>query len=53
MEAKKTYEAPVVKRVRLDIKSSVMGYCQQSPDFIIAPVCDIPSGGCVTLPVGG
>jgi hypothetical protein len=50
MEKKKIYEAPKVKRVRLDVKSSVMGLCQQSPDWVIAPTCDIPGGGCPTYP---
>jgi hypothetical protein len=49
MEKKKIYKAPEVKRVRLDVKSSVMGLCQQSPDWIIAPTCEIP-GGCSTSP---
>jgi hypothetical protein len=44
MEKKKIYKAPEVKRVRLDVKSSVMGLCQQSPDNEWAPVCNL--GGC-------
>lgn len=50
MEKKKHYEAPEVKRVKLDVKSSVMGSCQQSPDFIIAPSCDVPGSACPTYP---
>jgi hypothetical protein len=49
MEKKKIYKAPEVKRVRLDVKSSVMGLCQQSPDWAIAPTCDI-LGACPTSP---
>jgi hypothetical protein len=50
MEKKKPYEAPTVKRVRLDIKSSVMGYCQQTPDWIITPTCTVPGSACPTIP---
>lgn len=46
MEKKKIYETPKVKRVRLDVKSSVMGSCQQSPDWVIAPSCDLPGSTC-------
>jgi len=50
MEKKKVYQAPRVKRVRLDIKSSVMGMCQQSPDFVISPTCVIPETQCPSAP---
>jgi len=50
MKKKKNYAAPKVKRVRLDIKSSVMGLCQQSPDFIISPTCENPIISCPTQP---
>ena len=50
MEKKKSYEAPKVKRVRLDVKSSVMGVCQQSPDFIVAPSCELPGSNCPDAP---
>lgn len=45
MEKKKRlYEAPSVKRVRLDVKEAVLGFCQQTPDWIISPTCeDTPS----------
>ena len=49
MEKKKNYEAPKVKRVRLDIKSSVMGLCQQSPDFIVAPTCNTAIESCAQI----
>lgn len=50
MKKKKTYEAPQVKRVSLDIKSSIMGNCQMSPDNIIGPSCNIPGSVCPTYP---
>jgi len=49
-EGKKEYQAPKVYRVRLDIKSSVMGSCQQSPENVIAPFCDVPGASCPTAP---
>jgi len=50
MEKKKLYEAPSVRRVRLDIKQAVLGHCQQSPDWIISPTCDVPGTACSTQP---
>lgn len=50
MEKKKIYETPKVKRVRLDVKSSVMGSCQQSPDWVIAPLCELPGTTCSSAP---
>ena len=50
MEKKKVYTAPKVQRVRLDVKSSVMGSCQLSPDFVIAPTCDSQLVSCPTTP---
>lgn len=52
MEKMKFYEAPKVKRVRLDVKSSVMGLCQQSPDNIVAPTCVTQIVSCPTVPNG-
>lgn len=52
MEKKRQYEAPAVRRVRLDVKESVLGTCQKSPTFIIAPNCDVQGGGCPTVPEG-
>jgi len=46
VEKRKKYERPTVKRVRLDIKASVLGYCQQTPDWIIAPSCLVPGSVC-------
>ena len=51
MENKKIYQAPKVKRVRLDIKSSVMGYCATSPDMIFASTCDTPGIPCAEPPL--
>jgi len=50
MKEKKKYLAPIVKRIRLDIKTSVMGYCQQTPDWIISPTCAIPGSLCPSQP---
>lgn len=51
MQEKKKYQAPLVKRIRLDIKSSVMGYCQQTPDWIISPTCKDTPTVCPTPPI--
>lgn len=48
MNEKKEYQAPSVKRIRLDIKSSVMGNCQQTPDWVISPTCLDPGSVCPT-----
>lgn len=50
MEKKKQYEAPVVTRVRLDVKEAVLGYCQQTPDWVISPNCDPPISSCPSKP---
>jgi len=34
MTAKKTYERPSVRRVRLDVKASILGYCNTSVDTV-------------------
>jgi hypothetical protein len=47
---KREYKAPSVRRVRLDIRQSVLGFCQQTPDWIINPICDLPGSGCPTPP---
>jgi hypothetical protein len=53
---KKQYEAPVVKKVRLEIKNAVLGVCNTSYDSTpradgLAGVCYLPVGaggtGCV------
>jgi len=49
---KKVYQPPKIKRVRLDIKVSVMGICQQSPDFNVAPTCETQMVSCPTTPGG-
>lgn len=49
---KKRYERPEVKRVRLDIKTSVLGFCQQTPDYIISPTCEAPGTACPSSPSG-
>jgi len=46
---RKRYERPEVKRVRLDIKASVLGLCQQTPDYISKPGCQPPTTSCPTL----
>lgn len=50
MEKKKAYEPPAVRRVRLDIKESVLGFCQQTPDWIFAPTCLDPGTVCPSQP---
>lgn len=52
MKEKKEYQAPMVKRIRLDVKSSVMGWCQQTPDWIVAPTCQDPVPVCPSQPNG-
>ena len=47
MTKKKVYEPPSVKRVRLDIKASVLGNYQTSYNTIVAPSCIVP-GSCPT-----
>lgn len=50
VEDTRVYERPSVRRVRLDIKTSVLGInCQMSPDFIIGPDCETP-GTCYGQP---
>ena len=39
---KKKYEAPVVKRVKLEIKSSILSVCFSSMIIDPAPDCRIP-----------
>ena len=51
MEKKKVYEAPKVKRVRLDIKSAVLGYCQMSTGMSPGEFCqDVMINVCSTNP---
>jgi hypothetical protein len=40
---KKPYEAPTVKKVRLEVKNAVLGICNTSsaPDAITPPGCKI------------
>ena len=34
MKGKKAYERPVVRKVRLEVKTSVLGTCNSSPNLI-------------------
>lgn len=36
---KKTYEAPVVKAVYLEINESVLGTCNTTTDALVFPAC--------------
>ncbi len=49
MEKKKQYKAPSIRKVRLDIKESVMGDCFSSAFQIIAPVCQTTGVNCLIL----
>lgn len=51
MEQKKVYHAPVLTRVRLDVKESVLGKCMMSPEPSPPPDCTNPDlGPCPTPP---
>ena len=48
MEKKKPYEAPSIKKVRLDIHERVLGGCQTSTDLNVSPTCQIGGGPCIS-----
>jgi hypothetical protein len=50
MEKKKLYQAPSVRKVRLDIKASVLGGCQTSPELLIFPTCVTQTVPCPSIP---
>jgi hypothetical protein len=47
MEKKKLYTAPSIRKVRLDIKESVLGDCFSSANPTPAPICQTPTITCV------
>lgn len=46
VERKQAYERPKLRKVRLDIKTSVLSVCRTSLDIDPAPSCQTPEAGC-------
>lgn len=50
MENKQNYEKPVLRKVRLEVKTSVLATCNNSSGGAAEPDCNLPISSCATYP---
>jgi hypothetical protein len=49
-EKKQAYERPVLRKVRLEVKTSVLAVCNISSSTTPAPGCNLPNSNCMDYP---